>query len=205
VSPTPELVAIAALIVVGLLLVTLVAFIVTARQMVSELKAKLRESEELRKGWEVEAGRVGALEAELKSLHEETVPTIERLTGALNEAHDERDRALTLAAKDKKRADDQFAVIEDFDREKRQIWEIYRDSCLGAGNCQDLLFTELTRIIRLHNTMAKKHGFKPDGIRQAIRDAVEAFASKHRDEPAIKERLDAKMGRSGSGEARASD
>jgi hypothetical protein len=199
-QPSPELVALAALVVIVVLLSAMMVFVITARQMIRELRAKLREREELCAGWEKEAGRVEALEGELKSLHDDSLPTIERLTEALNQAQSERDRALTLAAKEKKRADEQFAVLEDFDKEKRQIWDIYRDSTLGAGNCQDLLFGELSRIIRMHNVMAKKHGFKPDGIRQAIRDALESFSDNHRDEPAVRARLDEKMGRSGSGD-----
>ena len=132
---------------------------------------------------------------ELETTSAEGTKAIEQLTKALGKANDAMVAAEYLAVKEKRRADEQFAVIEDFDKEKRQIWEIYRDSCLGAGNCQDLLFNEMSRIVRLHNALAKKHGFDPIEIRPAVRDALRRFADDHRNEPAIKAKIDAHMGR----------
>jgi hypothetical protein len=165
---------------------------------IDRLKAALRERQELCDGWQKECERVEELESELKSLNEDSIPTIERLTAALNAANNERDLALALAAKEKKRADEQFAVIEDFDLEKRQIWDIYRDSTLGAGNCQDLLFSELNRLLRIHNAMAKKYGFEPNGIRKPVQQAIDRFSCQHRDEQAVKARIAANLAKPGA-------
>jgi len=157
-----------------------------------------RKGSRLRRQLSESIARCHALESkapeENRALQEAT-QAVDLMRTALEKANKEADDALRLAAMQKKRADEQFAVIEDFEKEKRRIWEIYRDSCYGAGNCQDLLLSELSRISRIHHAMAKKHNFDPAAVRPEVREAIDEFSGKHRDETAVRAGLDQYMGR----------
>jgi vacuolar-type H+-ATPase subunit I/STV1 len=87
--------------------------------------------------------------------------------------------AEALAMKQQRRADEQFGVIEDIGRERDQIWRRYREMCASAGHAQDVLFTELERILKMYNARALKYGFEPFKMRTDLLSALRQFTKLH--------------------------
>jgi hypothetical protein len=59
---------------------------------------------------------------------------------------------------------------------------MYRASVLGAGNAQDLLFTELQRMAQFMRAKAKQHDFEPLGPSEQLQKVMGAFRAEHREE-----------------------
>ena len=118
---------------------------------------------------------------ELERIGGEAKDLVEEITGSLQSVAKERDDAFRIANREKKRADEQFALIEETCQERNQVWRIYDDLSIGAANAQDLLFDELSRILRVHNAMAHQHDFKAQALRPELGKALGTFKERHGD------------------------
>jgi hypothetical protein len=149
------------------------AALVDCREQKAELVQRLEQ--------EAQLGRAARDEAQLVqrdyASYTEQLAEASQLLGA---ARAETEQAAALAVREKNRADRQFGVIGDIERERDQVWQRYRDLCVGAGNAQDLLFRELDRVLRLYNARAKEHGFETLRHRKDLQEALDAFAAEHR-------------------------
>jgi hypothetical protein len=86
------------------------------------------------------------------------------------------------ASAEKKRADDQFKVIEDATRETAVIWKLYRKQSIEAGNAQAWLFRELGNIQAAFNRQAKAHNFPAYTIPERLQNVISTYSEDHMDE-----------------------
>jgi len=101
---------------------------------------------------------------------------------SLEQAVEDRELALEQATFHREKADRQFHCIEDLEKQRDGVWAMYRDSTLGAGNAQDLLFRELTRYGAYLNAQAAKFGFKPIEPSPDLLKVLAMFRETHVDE-----------------------
>jgi len=100
----------------------------------------------------------------------------------LKQTEQTANRANELASAAQKRADDQFHVIEDIEKERDDVWKLYRQSSIGAGTAQAWLFEELEKLTQYHNQLARVHNFKPFELSSRIRKVVAQFRVEHVEE-----------------------
>jgi hypothetical protein len=88
----------------------------------------------------------------------------------------------------RRRADQQFKVIEDAVYERDGIWKIYREHSIGSSNAQSMLMTELEAMQKFIVGMAQRYNFKPREISDDLRRVVQGYAAAHGDEGVARER-----------------
>jgi chromosome segregation ATPase len=166
--------------------VIFIALIVVQQLVHGRMAAELRAA---RDEAQAEAKQARAEVAEALSNAEkrvrEAIDQVDSARGSL-------DAAVRLAEKEKRRADAQFGVIEDIKAERDQIWRRYRDMSASAGHAQDVLFTELERLLKVFNARAHKYGFERFELKKDLVSALRQFNQLHgQDDAVIRKKVEA--------------
>jgi len=110
---------------------------------------------------------------------------------ASNAASRSESKAIELAAREKRRADQQFKVIEDATRETAATWTLYRKQSIEAGNAQAWLFRELGNLVNAYNRLAKAQGKPPYTIPKRLQGVIDTYREEHMSEEKAKENQEA--------------
>jgi len=133
--------------------------------------------------------------AEAVELATQATEAMAEATAAMVDAVRRRDVAIAASLRHKQALDRQFHLIEDTCLERDAIWQKYRDQTLGAGNAQDLLFSELQRLGKFMQQKAKEHHFAPIEPSEKLTKVLGKFRKEHRDEGAAKTAVQAEAKR----------
>lgn len=133
-------------------------------------------------GWLLARGKAILLTERTSELEK----TCNRLEQWAKDAKKEADRATELARREKRRADEQFKVIEDATNETRATWTLYRQQSIGAGNAQAWLFREIGRVVSSYNRRADGYGFPHYQIPERLSNVLSTYRDEHLDEQRAK-------------------
>jgi hypothetical protein len=119
-------------------------------------------------GWLLARGKAILLTEQVAQLQHQTQTAILKARAA-NE----------LAVREKRRADEQFKVIEQATEETKAVWTLYRRQSIGAGNAQAWLFRELESLAKAFYAKAERYNFEPYHVPKQLRRVISTYREEH--------------------------